>query len=51
MPCNFFTDGASSIADHARRAARLGLAGVGFCEHVDLDPDFHDFGWRNVQIG
>jgi histidinol-phosphatase (PHP family) len=31
-------DGASSIADHARRAARLGLAGVGFCEHVDLDP-------------
>jgi len=31
-------DGASSIADYARRAASLGLAEVGFCEHVDLDP-------------
>jgi histidinol-phosphatase (PHP family) len=31
-------DGASSIADHARRAVALGLAEVGFCEHLDLDP-------------
>lgn len=31
-------DGASRIMDYARRAANLGLAYVGFCEHVDLDP-------------
>ncbi len=31
-------DGASSIAQHARRAADLGLAEVGFCEHMDFDP-------------
>jgi histidinol-phosphatase (PHP family) len=31
-------DGASSIADYARRALELGLLEVGFCEHVDLDP-------------
>jgi histidinol-phosphatase (PHP family) len=31
-------DGTSSIADHARRAAELGLAEVGLCEHLDLDP-------------
>jgi histidinol-phosphatase (PHP family) len=30
-------DGRSSIADHARRAAALGLAEVGFCEHQDFD--------------
>lgn len=30
-------DGASSIVEHARRAAALGLAEVGFCEHLDLD--------------
>jgi histidinol phosphatase-like PHP family hydrolase len=31
-------DGSSSIADHARRAVVLGLAEVGLCEHLDLDP-------------
>jgi histidinol-phosphatase (PHP family) len=31
-------DGESGIADHARRAAVLGLAEVGFCEHADFDP-------------
>jgi histidinol-phosphatase (PHP family) len=31
-------DGASSIAEYARRAVELGLAELGFCEHVDLDP-------------
>jgi histidinol-phosphatase (PHP family) len=31
-------DGASSIADYARRAVRLGLEEVGFCEHADFDP-------------
>ena len=31
-------DAASSIADYAREAARLGLAELGFCEHADFDP-------------
>jgi histidinol-phosphatase (PHP family) len=31
-------DGVSSIVEHARRAWDQGLAEVGFCEHVDLDP-------------
>lgn len=31
-------DGRSSIADDAARAASLGLADVGFCEHADFDP-------------
>jgi histidinol-phosphatase (PHP family) len=31
------SDGASSAADYARRAAALGLAEVGFCEHQDFD--------------
>jgi histidinol-phosphatase (PHP family) len=30
-------DGRSSVADHVRRAAVLGLAEVGFCEHQDFD--------------
>jgi histidinol-phosphatase (PHP family) len=38
-------DGASSIADYARRAAQLGLAEVGFCEHVDLDPRDRGYGY------
>jgi histidinol-phosphatase (PHP family) len=38
-------DGASSIADHARRAAALGLAELGFCEHVDFDPRDMGFGF------
>jgi histidinol-phosphatase (PHP family) len=31
-------DGASTIEDYAAQAEGLGLAEVGFCEHVDLDP-------------
>jgi histidinol-phosphatase (PHP family) len=31
-------DGSSSILDYGRQAEALGLAEVGFCEHVDLDP-------------
>jgi histidinol-phosphatase (PHP family) len=31
-------DGVSSLAEHAHRAAELGLAEVGFCEHQDFDP-------------
>jgi histidinol-phosphatase (PHP family) len=38
-------DGTSSIADYAWRAAALGLAEVGFCEHVDLDPRDSGFGY------
>jgi histidinol-phosphatase (PHP family) len=36
-------DGASSIAEYARRAAALGLEEVGFCEHVDFDPRDQDY--------
>jgi histidinol-phosphatase (PHP family) len=35
-------DGASSIAEYARRAAALGWGEVGFCEHVDFDPRDQD---------
>ena len=38
-------DGASSIADYARRAAALGFVEVGFCEHVDFDPRDQDYGY------
>ncbi len=38
-------DGASSIADYARRATGLGLVEVGFCEHVDFDPRDQDYGY------
>jgi len=31
-------DGASTIEEYAAQAEGLGLAEVGFCEHVDLDP-------------
>jgi histidinol-phosphatase (PHP family) len=37
-------DGESSIADHARQAARLGLAEVGFCEHADFDARDRSYG-------
>jgi histidinol-phosphatase (PHP family) len=36
-------DGASAIADYAQRAAELGLAEVGFCEHADFDPRDRSF--------
>jgi histidinol-phosphatase (PHP family) len=36
-------DGKSNIAGYARRATTLGLAEVGFCEHMDFDPRDHDF--------
>jgi histidinol-phosphatase (PHP family) len=41
-------DGASSIADYARRAAALGLAEVGFCEHLDLDPRDRDYDYLDL---
>jgi histidinol-phosphatase (PHP family) len=38
-------DGVATIEDHARRADTLGLAEVGFCEHVDLDPRDGSYGF------
>jgi histidinol-phosphatase (PHP family) len=34
--CSF--DGVSSMAEYTRQAEALGVAEVGFCEHLDLDP-------------
>jgi histidinol-phosphatase (PHP family) len=42
-------DGASTVADYARRAAALGLAEVGFCEHQDFDP--RDGGYLFLDAG
>jgi histidinol-phosphatase (PHP family) len=49
-------DGASDIMAYARQAAALGLAVVGFCEHVDFDPrdrayGFLDVGRYDLEIG
>jgi histidinol-phosphatase (PHP family) len=41
-------DGASSIAEHARRAEALGLAEIGFCEHVDFDPRDSGYGYIDL---
>jgi len=37
-------DGDSSILEYGRQAQALGLAEIGFCEHVDLDPRDQGFG-------
>jgi len=42
-------DGGSSIIAHARHAAVLGLAQVGICEHVDLDPRDRDYGYLDLK--
>ena len=42
-------DGVSSIEEYARRAAVLGLAEVGYCEHVDFDA--RDEGYGNFDPG
>jgi histidinol-phosphatase (PHP family) len=41
-------DGTSSIAEYARRAAELGLAEVGFCEHADFDPRDRSYGFLDL---
>jgi histidinol-phosphatase (PHP family) len=41
-------DGASTIADYARRARALGLTEVGFCEHADFDPRDRSYDFLNV---
>ena len=38
-------DGASTIEEYAAQAVGLGLAEVGFCEHVDLDPRDRGYGY------
>ncbi|NIV30150.1 MAG: PHP domain-containing protein, partial [Anaerolineae bacterium] len=42
-------DGKSSVEEYARQAKALGLAEVGFCEHVDLDP--RDMGYSYMDPG
>ena len=42
-------DGGSSIEEYARQAEILGLAEVGYCEHVDLDP--RDIGYDYMDPG
>ena len=42
-------DGASTIEECALRAEGLGLAEVGFCEHVDLDPRDGSYGYFDPQ--
>ena len=42
-------DGGSSIEDYARQAEVMGLAEVGYCEHVDLDP--RDMGYGYIDPG
>jgi histidinol-phosphatase (PHP family) len=41
-------DGRSSIDQYVQRAAELGLAEVGFCEHGDLDP--RDAGYNCLDV-
>jgi histidinol-phosphatase (PHP family) len=41
-------DGMSSIVEYARRARDQGLAEVGFCEHVDLDPRDPGYDFLNL---
>jgi histidinol-phosphatase (PHP family) len=42
-------DGISTIEEHARQACVLGLAEIGFCEHVDLDPRDRSYGFIDPQ--
>jgi histidinol-phosphatase (PHP family) len=41
-------DGRSSILEYGRQAEVLGLAEVGFCEHVDLDPRDRGFDYLDL---
>ena len=40
-------DGGSSIEEYARQAEVVGLAEVGYCEHVDLDPRDMGYGYMD----
>lgn len=41
----YSVDGQSSIDDLCRRAVKLGLAEVGFCEHAEFEPEDSGFGF------
>jgi histidinol-phosphatase (PHP family) len=41
-------DGGSSILDYGRQAEALGLAEIGFCEHVDLDTRDRGFDYLDI---
>ncbi len=41
-------DGSSSILAYGRQAEALGLAEIGFCEHVDLDPRDQGFDYLDL---
>lgn len=45
---NCSVDGGSSILEYGRQAEGLGLAEIGFCEHVDLDPRDQGFDCLNL---
>jgi histidinol-phosphatase (PHP family) len=42
-------DGVSSIGEYARRASRLGLREVGFCEHADWDTRDRGCGFLDLE--
>lgn len=42
-------DGRSSVDDMCRQAMKLGLSEIGFCEHVDFEPDDPGFGYFNYE--
>ena len=42
-------DGGSSIEEYARQAEAMGLAEVGCCEHVDLDPRDMGYGYMDPE--
>jgi len=42
-------DGRSSIDEMCRRAVELRLAEIGFCEHVDFEPDDPGFGFFSYE--
>jgi len=49
-------DGQGSIAEYCEAAARQGMRAIGFCEHLDLDPDDvycgrHDYERYRAEIG
>ena len=42
-------DGRSSVDDMCRQASKLGLSEIGFCEHVDFEPDDPGFGFFDYE--
>ncbi len=42
-------DGISTLAEHAARAAEMGLQAVGFAEHADFDPRDRSYGFLDPE--